>query len=90
MGLVRGSYLGTDGVSSLFAGLAKTSGYAMQGVLPAHAWTYGVPLGAFMVGGSFIGRRLVDRLSSERFTKIVEAAVLAVAVFLIATSVVQY
>ena len=90
MGLVRGSYLGTDGVSSLFAGLAKTGGYAMQGVLPSHAWTYGVPLGAFMVGGSFIGRRLVDRLSSERFTKIVEAAVLAVAVFLIATSVVQY
>lgn len=86
MGLVRGAYLGTDGVSSLFAGFAKTGGYALQGVLPAHAWTYGLPLGAFMVGGSFIGRRVVDRLSSERFTKVVEAAVLAVALFLIGSS----
>lgn len=86
MGLVRGAYLGTDGFSSLLAGLSKTGGYAREGLLPTHALLYGGALGLFMMGGSFLGRRLVDHLSGERFTKIVEAAVLAIALFLIVSS----
>ncbi len=71
-GLLRGSYLGTDGMNSTLMHGAKSLAYWAGGSLREEHLAMGLGLGGVMVVGSFAGRRLVDRIDPERYVLLVE------------------
>jgi uncharacterized protein len=83
-GLVKGAYIGTEAASTVVMHLGKLAAYGTSGVLTGSGALVGLALGPFMVAGSFIGKRVVDRLPERVFVLIIEAVlVIAGLTFLI-------
>jgi hypothetical protein len=76
-GLVKGAYIGTEALSTVVMHLAKLIAYKQSAILPLHAVLAGLALGPIMVGGSFAGKRIVDRISERVFVAIIELTLLA-------------
>lgn len=86
-GLVKAAYVGTDAVAALATHAAKTATYAAGGAVDSRTLAVGASLGGVMIVGAFIGRRLIDRIPAERFIAVVEIALAAIAVYMLATAV---
>ncbi len=76
-GLVKSSYLGTDGVNATLMHSIKTIVYWMNGSVNQAQLQLGLVYGAIMVLGSYLGRRLVDRLNIQTYTISIECCTLA-------------
>ena len=76
-GLVKGAYIGTEALSTVVMHIAKLVAYQRSAILPLHAVLAGLALGPIMVGGSFVGKRIVDRISERVFVVIIELTLLA-------------
>ena len=76
-GLVKGAYIGTEALSTVVMHIAKLVAYRQSAILPLHAVLAGLALGPIMVGGSFVGKRIVDRISERVFVVIIELTLLA-------------
>ncbi len=57
--------------------VAKLIAYRQSAILPLHAVLAGLALGPIMVGGSFAGKRIVDRISERVFVAVIELTLLA-------------
>jgi len=79
-GLVKGAYIGTEALSTVVMHVAKLIAYKQSAILPTHALLAGLALGPLMVGGSFAGKKIVDRISERVFTIIIELTLLAAGV----------
>jgi uncharacterized protein len=79
-GLVKGAYIGTEALSTVVMHIAKLVAYQRSAILPLHALLAGLALGPIMVGGSFAGKRIVDRISERVFTTIIELTLLTAGV----------
>jgi hypothetical protein len=84
-GLVKGAYIGTEAAATVVMHVAKLVAYQRAAVLTPEGTVIGLALGPIMVGGSFVGKRLLDRLVPERaFVVLIEAILVIMgAVFLI-------
>jgi uncharacterized membrane protein YfcA len=71
-GLVRGAYVSTDALCTV--GSYVTRGFVFQRyhLLTESTVTVGLYIGIIMIGGAWIGRRLLDRLSEETFLRLIE------------------
>jgi uncharacterized membrane protein YfcA len=76
-GLVKGAYIGTEALSTVVMHVAKLVAYKQSAILPLHALLAGLALAPLMVGGSFVGKKIVDRISERVFTIIIELTLLA-------------
>jgi uncharacterized protein len=76
-GLVKGAYIGTEALSTVVMHVAKLIAYKQSAILPLHALLAGLALGPLMVGGSLVGKKIVDRISERVFTIIIELTLLA-------------
>jgi uncharacterized protein len=56
--------------------LAKLVAYKQFAILPVHALLVGFALGPLMVGGSFAGKKIVNRISERAFIAIIELTLL--------------
>ena len=79
-GLERGAYIGTEALSTVVMHIAKLIAYRQSAILPLHAVLAGLALGPIMVVGSFVGKRIVDRISERVFVAIIELTLLAAGV----------
>jgi uncharacterized membrane protein YfcA len=75
-GLVKGAYIGTEALSTVVMHVTKLIAYRQAAILPLHAVTVGLLLGPVMVFGSFVGKRIVDRLPEKVFIGIIELTLL--------------
>lgn len=75
-GLVKGAYIGTEALSTVVMHVAKLVAYRQSAILPMPALLAGLALGPIMVGGSFVGKRIVDRISEHVFTALIELTLL--------------
>jgi uncharacterized membrane protein YfcA len=71
-GLVKGAYIGTEALSTVVMHMAKLVAYRQASVLPASAVWAGLALGPLMVLGSFLGKRILDRLPERVFVALIE------------------
>lgn len=71
-GLVRTALLGTDGISSALVHGIKTMVYGSNGLLTPQVVPLGLGIGGVMVAGTYLGRRIVDRLDVQRYVTMVE------------------
>jgi len=83
-GLVKGAYIGTEALSTVVMHVTKLFAYHQTGVLTRLGVLFGLALGPIMVGGSFLGKKIVDRLPERVFVAIIEVVlVVAGLLFLI-------
>ena len=72
-GLVKGAYIGTEALSTVVMHVSKLLAYRSASVLPGSSIAAGLLLGPLMVAGSWIGKRIVDRLPERVFVLLIEA-----------------
>jgi uncharacterized membrane protein YfcA len=83
-GLVKNAYIGTEALSTVVMHVTKLVAYRQAAILTQSAIVTGVALGPVMILGSFVGKRIVDRLPEKVFVAIIEGVLItAGALFLI-------
>ncbi|MCE7973514.1 MAG: sulfite exporter TauE/SafE family protein [Leptolyngbya sp. PLA1] len=78
-GLVKGAYVGTEAFAALGVHVAKLSAYGGTGILSPRTLWLGLGLAPLMIGGAYLGKRVVDRLSQRTFVGIVEWSLIVAA-----------
>jgi hypothetical protein len=71
-GLVKGAYISTEALSTVVMHVAKLVAYHQTSLLTKHAIFVGLALGPIMILGSFLGKKIVDRLPEKVFVLIIE------------------
>ena len=83
-GLVKGALIGTEALATVVMHVTKLVAYGSASVLTAAGLEIGLAIGAIMIAGSFVGKKLLDRLPERLFLILVEMTlVVAGAAFLI-------
>jgi uncharacterized membrane protein YfcA len=72
-GLRRGAYIATEALCAMGMHLTRGAALARYALLTWEAVVVGLVLGATMFAGSWLGRRLLDRMSERVFLVAVEA-----------------
>jgi uncharacterized membrane protein YfcA len=72
-GLRRSAYVGTEAVCAMAMHLARGAALTRYALLGWETFALGTVLGATMFAGSWMGRRLLDRMSDRVFLGIIEA-----------------
>ena len=72
-GLRRSAYIGTEAVCAMAMHLARGATLARYALLTWETLAVGVVLGGTMFAGTWLGRRLLDRMSDRVFLGIIEA-----------------
>ena len=75
-GLVKGAYLGTEAMASLAVYGAKALTFRTLGALPLQTLVQGLIVGASLMGGAFIARRLVLGLDTHKFHRLMDGLLL--------------
>lgn len=75
-GLVKGAYIGTEAFSTVVMHVFKLIAYGGTAVLTPAGLAVGLALGPVMILGSFIGKRVLDRLPEHVFVLIIEAVLI--------------
>lgn len=71
-GLRRSAYVGTEAVCAMVMHLSRGAALARYALLTWETFAVGALLGATMFAGSWLGRRLLDRMSDRVFLAIIE------------------
>ena len=83
-GLLKGAYIGTEATATVVMHVTKLVAYGGAALLTLSSVAIGLALGPVMILGSFLGKRIVDRLPERVFVAIIETVlVIAGLVFLI-------
>lgn len=75
-GLVKGAYLGTEAMGSLAVYGAKALTFRAFDALPPATLARGLTIGASLMAGAFIAKRLVRRLATGRFQLLMDGLLL--------------
>lgn len=71
-GLMRNAYIGTDALATVAMQGTKLAVFGGAQVLKPELIVAGFTLIPFMIGGTFIGRRLLERIPERVFAVLVE------------------
>jgi uncharacterized membrane protein YfcA len=80
-GLVKGAYIGTEALSTVVMHVTKLVAYRQTAVLTGSGVLIGLALGPIMIFGSWLGKRIVDRLPEKVFVAIIEGVLIVAGVF---------
>ncbi len=80
-GLVKGAYIGTEALSTVVMHIVKLIAYRQTAVLTLSAALIGLGLGPVMILGSFLGKRILDRLPEKVFVAIIEGVLIVAGLF---------
>jgi hypothetical protein len=84
-GLVKGAYIGTEALATVVMHVVKLAAYQGMAILTLRAVATGLALAPIMIAGSYVGKRIVDRLPDQVFVVIIEFVLVGTGVwFLIA------
>ncbi|MDE3151238.1 MAG: sulfite exporter TauE/SafE family protein [Gemmatimonadota bacterium] len=79
-GLVKGAYIGTEALATVVTHVAKLAAYGEASVMSWREVGIGLALGPLMVTGSYLGKRITDRLAVRTFTVLIELTMLVAGV----------
>lgn len=83
-GLAKGAYIGTEAMCTVVMHVTKLVVYRQAAVLSGFGAAVGMGLGPVMIAGSYVGKRIVDKLPERVFVGIIEAVlVIAGLIFLV-------
>lgn len=76
-GLVGGAYLATEALGAAGVHITKALIYGRFQVAEVRELVAGLAIGVCMIGGSYLGKRIVVRINPERFVQVVEVLLVA-------------
>ena len=76
-GLTRAAYIGTEAASAVTMHLSKIAAYGAGDLLTRQVLLYGVALTPATLAGTWVGKRIVGRISDRVFVVLVELGLLA-------------
>jgi uncharacterized membrane protein YfcA len=79
-GLVKGALIGTEALATVVMHVTKLVAYGSTSVLTTAGLLLGLAIGAIMILGSFVGKKLLDRLPERLFLFLVEAVLIVAGV----------
>ncbi len=79
-GLLRGAYIGTDALATLFMQTAKLAVFGGADILTARLLASGLALAPFMVLGAWAGKLVVNRVPDRVFVVIIDATLIVAGV----------
>ncbi|MEJ6020684.1 sulfite exporter TauE/SafE family protein [Ramlibacter sp. PS4R-6] len=85
-GLVKGSYLATEAMSSIGVYVAKAIAFRSFGALPLEVFVQGLIVGSTLLAGAFIGKHFVRRLDAERFRYLMDGVMLVAGLVMLAAA----
>ncbi len=71
-GLVKGAYIGTEALATVVMHVTKLVAYGSSALLTPQGVEAGLLMGAVMIGGSYTGKRILDRLPERTFVLLIE------------------
>jgi uncharacterized membrane protein YfcA len=74
-GLVKGAFIGTEALGTAVVHVVKLSSYQAFDAMTASTWMTALAIAPVMIAGSYLGKRVMERLSVRAFTGIVDAVV---------------
>ena len=83
-GLVKGAYIGTEAAATVVMHTTKLVAYGGAGVLGSGAALTGLALAPAMFAGSWVGKRVLARVTERAFATIIDAVLLVSGALLIA------
>jgi uncharacterized membrane protein YfcA len=75
-GLLKGALLSTEAMSSLAITITKLATFRSLGALPLESVLKGLLIGSSVMAGTFIGKTVVQRMSSRAFQYVLDAMLL--------------
>jgi uncharacterized membrane protein YfcA len=81
-GLVKGAYIGTEALATVVMHVTKLVAYREAAVLSGRTVLAGLALGPIMIGGSWVGKRMVDRIPERVFVGIIEVTLVVAGLLL--------
>ncbi|HRD75481.1 MAG TPA: sulfite exporter TauE/SafE family protein [Hyphomicrobiaceae bacterium] len=72
-GLTKGAFLGTEALGSALIGITKAITFRSFGSLPVETISKGCAVGASLWIGSWIAKRLVERMDASQFRFVIDA-----------------
>lgn len=84
-GLTRAAYIGTEALCTVVMHVTKLIVYRGMAVLTWPVIAVGAALGPAMIAGSYVGKRIADRLPERVFVAVVEIAMLAAGALFLAS-----
>jgi len=75
-GLVKGAYIGTEAFATVVMHVTKLVAYGGTAILTLQSVAAGLALGPIMVLGSFIGKKILDRVPERLFVLLIEGTLL--------------
>jgi len=83
-GLVKGAYIGTEALATVTMHTTKLIVYRQASVLSSTAIVDGLALAPLMIVGTWIGKRVVDRVSPDAFVVVIEITMMVAGVLFLA------
>ena len=75
-GLMRGAFIGTDALATVFMQFAKLGVFGSPDFLHPRVLAHGLGLIPLMIGGAWLGKRAMDRMPERFFAALIEATLL--------------
>ena len=75
-GLMKGSLIGTEALATVVMHVTKLVAYRQVSVLSPNSIAVGVALGCVMILGSYLGKKILDRLPERLFVLLIEATLI--------------
>lgn len=75
-GLVKGAYLSTEALGSVAIGLAKTGTFTALDAMTMQNFMRGIAVGSGLMAGSFIAKRIVQKMDAHQFELVMDIVVL--------------
>jgi len=75
-GLAKGGYIGTEALSTVVMHVTKLIAYRRSSILSRTDVLIGLALGPIMILGSYVGKRIVDRLPERTFIMLIEVVLI--------------
>lgn len=85
-GLVKGSFLATEAMSSIGIYVAKAATFRTFGALPMETFVQGLIVGSTLLAGAFLARRFVRQLDPDRFRYLMDAVMLVAGFVMLAAA----
>jgi uncharacterized membrane protein YfcA len=88
-GLEGAAVIATDAMISLATSVVKISVFGLAGVVTAQVFAFAILIGAIAIPGAFLARAFVERMPVHIHTAILDAAVIAGGIVMIASALKQ-
>lgn len=74
-GLTKGAFIGTEALGTAAMHVTKLVTYQSLGAMSGSIWLHGLALSPVMLAGSYLGKRIMNRIPASVFVRMVEVII---------------